>query len=70
MLLGLIISLIKSKCAMSLNGALCTVVEAPPGVTVQAAESPTTPEFESVDGWKEPLTPTLASTLLVVEIDI
>ncbi len=55
---------------MSLNGALCTVVEAPPGVTVQAAESPTTPEFESVDGWKEPLTPTLASTLLVVEIDI
>jgi hypothetical protein len=70
MLLGSIISSIKRERATSLDGASCTAVEAPPGVTVQTAETPTTPEFESEDGLKESLTPASASTLSVVEIDI
>jgi len=70
MLLGLIVSLIKRERTMSLDGVTCTAVEALPGVTVQTAETPTTPEFKSEDGWKESPTPVSALTLSVVETDI
>ncbi len=43
MLLGSIVSLLKSERATSLDGTLCTSVEAPPGVTVRTEESPPPP---------------------------